>query len=525
MKMIDHVCAVTVEYIDRMPKSKRKKYGQFFTSKETAAFMAGLFSVPKDRTSLSILDPGAGSGILSVALLERLESNTEINTIELVCYENDSNIVDLLRSNLEWACSHATKNVSFKIVTDNYILSQMLDYNSMLGANPDADKFDMVIGNPPYMKIAKDAPEAAAMSDVCYGAPNLYFLFATMSMFNLAADGEMVYIIPRSWTSGAYFKRFRKRFFEEGALEHIHLFVSRDKVFEKESVLQETIIIKAKKTQSKPNTITITTTQSNADFSNRTVFEAPYATVVNGDESYAENSREIIRKQAMHHFRNAAFIEDNGKATNSPNYRYRLTDEMLHLIQSFGTADWERSLARFMENHDSLVDLYASKRTMRKMPVKINGEDFTFSPGKHNQLQKAIIEEFAPRFAPNSECLYVGDTTEKDLVKNVDKLCALGFEITLHDKMPDVVLYSEDKDWLYFIESVTSVGPMEPKRIKEIEEMTTGVTAGKIYVTAFLDFKTFKKFSETLAWETEVWIADMPDHMIHLNGDKFLGPR
>ena len=173
--------------------------------------------------------------------------------------------MDLLRSNLEWACSHATKNVSFKIVTDNYILSQMLDYNSMLGANPDADKFDMVIGNPPYMKIAKDAPEATAMPDVCYGAPNLYFLFAAMSMFNLKAGGEMVYIIPRSWTSGAYFKQFRKRFFEEGALEHIHLFVSRDKVFEKESVLQETIIIKAKKTQSKPNKITITTTQSNAD--------------------------------------------------------------------------------------------------------------------------------------------------------------------------------------------------------------------------------------------------------------------
>ena len=111
MKMIDHVCTATVEYIDRMPKSKRKKYGQFFTSKETAVFMAGLFSIPEDCTSLSILDPGAGSGILSVALLERLESNAEIDTIELVCYENDTNIVDLLRSNLEWACSHATKNV------------------------------------------------------------------------------------------------------------------------------------------------------------------------------------------------------------------------------------------------------------------------------------------------------------------------------------------------------------------------------------------------------------------------------
>jgi hypothetical protein len=241
--------------------------------------------------------------------------------------------------------------------------------------------------------------------------------------------------------------------------------------------------------------------------------------------TYAENSRETIRKQAMHHFRNAAFIEDNGKATNSPNYRYRLTDEMLNLIQSYGSQEWSKNLAIFLNNHETLISLYTSKRTVRKMPVKINGSEFTFSPGRHNQLQRAIIEEFAPRFAPDSECLYVGDTIEKDLVKNEEKLQKLGFSITLYDKMPDVVLYSTEKNWLYFIEAVTSVGPMEPKRIKEIEEMTEDVTAGKIYVTAFLDFKTFKKFSESLAWETEAWIADMPDHMIHLNGDKFLGPR
>ena len=241
--------------------------------------------------------------------------------------------------------------------------------------------------------------------------------------------------------------------------------------------------------------------------------------------TYAENSRETFRKQAMHHFRRAAFIEDNGEVTNSPNYRYRLTNETLTLIRCFGTEQWESEKQRFLQSHETLIDVYANKRSMRKMPVRINGENFTFSPGKHNELQKAIIEEFAPRFAPNVECLYVGDTTKKDLVKNVKKLQQLGFEITLHDKMPDVVLYSEEKNWLYFIESVTSVGPMNPKRIKEIEEMTKGVTSGKIYVTAFLDFKTFKKFSETLAWETEVWIADMPNHMIHLNGDKFLGPR
>ena len=241
--------------------------------------------------------------------------------------------------------------------------------------------------------------------------------------------------------------------------------------------------------------------------------------------SYAENSRETFRKQALHRFRTAALVEDNGKATNSPKYRYRLTDETLQLIKSINSNALDAAMSRFLKYHDKLVDIYASKKKMTMIPVKINGDYFKFSAGKHNELQKAIIEEFAPRFAPDSECLYVGDTIEKDLVKNVEKLSKIGFEITLHDKMPDVVLYREDKNWIYFIESVTSVGPMDPKRILEIEELTQNVKAGKIYVTAFLDFKTYKKFAEELAWETEVWIAEMPEHMIHLNGDRFMGPR
>ena len=243
------------------------------------------------------------------------------------------------------------------------------------------------------------------------------------------------------------------------------------------------------------------------------------------DMSYAENSRETFRKQALHRFRTAALIEDNGKATNSPNYRYRLTEETVEMLRTMGTPAWKTSVKRFLYYHEKLIDLYVSKKKMTIMPVNINGESFKFSTGKHNELQKAIIEEFAPRFAPNSECLYVGDTIEKDLVKNVEKLKELGFEITLHDKMPDIVLYRKDKDWIYFVESVTSVGPMDPNRILEITEMTKDVTAGKIFVTAFLDFKTYKKFAEDLAWETEVWIAEMPEHMIHLNGDRFMGPR
>ena len=241
--------------------------------------------------------------------------------------------------------------------------------------------------------------------------------------------------------------------------------------------------------------------------------------------NYAENSRETFRKQAIHHFRNAALIEDNGKPTNSPNYRYRITEEAMHLIRTNGSPAWANALATFKSNHESLIDMYASKKKMTMMPVNINGHELTFSPGDHNALQKAIIEEFAPRFAPNCVCLYVGDTIEKDLVKEVEYLRRLGFEITLHDKMPDVVLYVPEKNWLYFIESVTSVGPMDSKRVLEIEEMTKNVRAGKIYVTAFLDFGTYKTFSNSLAWETEVWIADAPEHMIHLNGDMFLGPR
>ena len=307
MSMLDVAIKATTEYIDHMPKSQRKKYGQFFTSKETARFMAGLFEIPNQCQKLSILDPGAGSGILSIALLERLQEVPSIRELQLVCYENDPNVVDLLRTNLEMVCSQSDKKISYKILFDNYILSQATDYNFMLGANLEPEKFDFVIGNPPYMKVAKDAPEALAMPDVCYGAPNLYFLFASMSLFNLKENGELVYIIPRSWASGAYFKRFRQKFLSEGILEHIHLFVGRDKVFEKESVLQETIIIKVRKTRSKPKTVTITTTQSNSDFSERTIFQAPYATVINGPDCYVylvTNSTEVNTLNILNKWKN-----------------------------------------------------------------------------------------------------------------------------------------------------------------------------------------------------------------------------
>lgn len=284
--MLEKIIETTNQCISTMPKSRRKKYGQFFTSKETARFMASLYAIPCDKTAVTVLDAGAGSGILSCALIERLEQADSVQAIELTCYENDDTILDLLEKNLHAVQANSKKDIAIHIIKDNYITSQYLDFNTMLGGNPAPKKYDFVIGNPPYMKIPKDAPEATAMPEICYGAPNLYFLFAAMGLFNLNDNGEMVYIIPRSWTSGAYFKRFRQYFLTEGKLAHIHLFASRDKVFDKEDVLQETIIIKLKKTDKTPEKITITSSQSNNDFDNLTALSVPYSLVVSGSDYY-----------------------------------------------------------------------------------------------------------------------------------------------------------------------------------------------------------------------------------------------
>ncbi|MCM1326390.1 MAG: Eco57I restriction-modification methylase domain-containing protein [Lachnoclostridium sp.] len=303
--MLETVIELTNQYIKNMPKNERKKYGQFFTSKETAHFMAGLYNVPDNKPKVSILDAGAGSGILSCALIERLEQMASVQTIELTCYENDDNILGLLEENLHTCQANSKKDIQFHIITDNYITSQYLDFNQMLGGNPEPKKYDLVIGNPPYMKIPKDAPEATAMPEVCYGAPNLYFIFAAMGLFNLDNDREMVYIIPRSWTSGAYFKRFRQYFLTEGKIEHIHLFVSRNKVFDKEDVLQETIIIKVKKTNQTPEKVTITSSQSNNDFNNLTSLTVPYSLVVSGNDYYVylvTDEREVSVLERIHRF-------------------------------------------------------------------------------------------------------------------------------------------------------------------------------------------------------------------------------
>lgn len=248
------------------------------------------------------------------------------------------------------------------------------------------------------------------------------------------------------------------------------------------------------------------------------------------DKNYAENSRETIRRQTLHQFVQAGIVNHNPEnpelATNSKDNHYRISPEALKVVQSYGSTKWKKEIELFLNEIGSLKEKYSKKRDYRKIPLKLeDGTELKFSPGKHNELQIDIIKEFAPRFAPGSQLLYVGDTAKKDLYRNDSALSGLGIPIDQHSKLPDVVIHDTKRNWLFLIEAVTSHGPISPKRIVELEELLINCKVGKVYVTAFIDLKDFKKYSNDIAWETEVWLSEIPDHMIHFNGDRFMGPR
>lgn len=190
--ILDEVVRNTNDFIADVPKSKRKKYGQFFTTPSTAKFMANLFSIDCGKDHLELLDPGTGTGILSAALLDHIFKEGFKGTVHLTCYETDEEVCATLEKNLILA--KKVYGIDYTLLKENYITTQYFGENSLI--DEDTDKYDYIIGNPPYMKISKDAPEAKAMPDVCHGAPNLYFLFWAMGISNLKPGQELVYIVP-----------------------------------------------------------------------------------------------------------------------------------------------------------------------------------------------------------------------------------------------------------------------------------------------------------------------------------------
>jgi len=246
----------------------------------------------------------------------------------------------------------------------------------------------------------------------------------------------------------------------------------------------------------------------------------------NYEISYAENSRETIRRQTLHQFEQAGIVirnRDNPTlSTNSPKNNYTITPEALSIVRAFGTPGFDAELTHFTTNHGKLIEKYAGRKREHNLTFTLNDEILTLTAGAHNELQIAILRDLYPRFLLGAELLYLGDAANKMLKINEKLVAELHFPITQHDKLPDIVFYDRTKHLLFLIEAVTSHGPMSPKRVHELTELLSKSGIKQIYISAFPTKKEFKKYLDETAWETEVWLAEEPDHMIHLNGPKFL---
>jgi len=242
---------------------------------------------------------------------------------------------------------------------------------------------------------------------------------------------------------------------------------------------------------------------------------------------YAENTRETIRRQTLHQFIQAGITDinpdDRSRPTNSPATVYSVTKEALKVIRVFGLNDWKTMLGQFTQEKGKLIDKYEKSKAKKKISVTLpKGASLFLSPGDHNELQVKIISEMQPEFFPSSKLIYLGDTSRKLLLIEEDDIKKLTIPITKHDKLPDVVFYDESKNILFLIEAVTSHGPITPKRQIELEGILTNCKAKRIYISAFPNFHILKRHIDNIAWETEIWLADKPEHMIHFNGPKFL---
>ena len=246
-------------------------------------------------------------------------------------------------------------------------------------------------------------------------------------------------------------------------------------------------------------------------------------------KNYAPNTRETIRRQTMHQFVAAGIALYNpdrpDRLVNSPKAVYQIAPDALVLLCSVGTAKWKSVLSEYLKSHEALAAGYAMERIQNLVPVQIApNQEVKLSPGDHSELIRDIIEKFAPRFVPGCKLVYVGDTGDKWGYFDKPLLLEQGLDVDAHGKMPDVILFCPERKWLILAESVTSHGPVDGKRHSELSALFAGSKAGLVYVTAFPNRSVMSRYFGDIAWETEVWVADAPSHLIHFNGSRFLGP-
>ena len=253
------------------------------------------------------------------------------------------------------------------------------------------------------------------------------------------------------------------------------------------------------------------------------------------DYQIAENSRETIRREVLHQFVAAAFCEHNDddpdRPTNSSKNVYRVSPNALSVIRMYSgsnddtSSEFRIALEEYLAYAPSLVELQREERRMAKIPVRMPSNEIAYiNPGGQNKLIKSMVEEFCPRFAPGGQVLYIGDADSKTSNYNKELLSSLGINLDMHGKMPDLVVYQRDKNWLFLMEAVTTHGPVNPLRKKNLESLFGGSQAGIVYVSCFPNRQVLRSHLVDIAWETEVWLESDPTHMIHFNGSRFMGP-
>ncbi len=810
-----------IEHGRSSDRERRANLGQFLTPPATAKLMASMFEA--EGKSLRILDPGAGLGALSAALVATLcERKKPPQAITLVVYEIDRSVRSSLEQTLadcEGICGGLDIRFNSELRDTDFVEEAAAVLRGGLFA-PESEPFDLAILNPPYRKIATDSRERRLLSQAGIEVSNLYSAFLALTIGLLKPGGELVAITPRSFCNGPYFRDFRAFFLNQVRLRRIHSFEARNLAFSDDDVLQENVILSAKRTRADLGKVVISTSQGPDDllpswhevrperianpkdrdlvihlpsdglsdallnrlerlscsldnlgigvstgpvvdfrseewlretadascapliypahFSNGVVrwpdpggrkpnglvrnhatqgmlIEKGYyvlvkrftskeepqrivaalldPTLIDGDQlalenhlnyfhangrplirdlarglavflnstlldsafrewsghtqvnasdlkrmryptrdqlerlgsmavnladvdenddllaaevwqtaprgaidpvrgtkrkkealailkalgmpreqqndrsaltllgllglkpasawseasaplcgitqlmdffakeygkTYAPNSRETVRRFTVHQFVQAGIAIPNpdkpDRATNSPKAVYQIEPSALSLVREFGTDTWEPSLRKYLTSSKTLQERYAAERDLNRIPLSLPGGPITLSAGGQNDLVRKIIEEFCPRFTPGATPLYVGDTARKFAYIDEPTLRGFGFSGDIHGKMPDVVVSHTEKGWLVLIEAVTSHGPINPKRQGELRTLFPAAAGNLVFVTAFLTRRDMVRYASDIAWETEVWVADAPTHLIHFNGERFLGP-
>ena len=246
-------------------------------------------------------------------------------------------------------------------------------------------------------------------------------------------------------------------------------------------------------------------------------------------KDYAANSRETVRRFTLHQFADALLVEQNpdkpDRPVNSPKWCYQVHPRALEVLRRVGELDFADAADQYLSEVPGLLAQYAAAREMNRIPVTLpGGKLLTLSPGGQNILIRQMVEDFCSYYTPGGEVLYVGDADAKWAVFEQDVLASLGVTVDQHGKMPDLVVYMRDRNWLVLLEAASSHGPVDAKRHGELSKLFAGSTAGLVYVSCFPDRREMRKYLADIAWETEVWCADNPTHLIHFNGERFLGP-